>query len=133
MINISGDVARRLLELSDAIGVSPSDYVNMLLSSSQRPRRIDLMPLRFKARVAEVVAEAASRPSVGPWLFGVVVRIVLWFFILLGMWLVGWVSRLTLSSLIISCILMRLLNSLIRWLGSGALGFSSRVMIGLGL
>ena len=68
MISISGDAARRLLELSESLGISPSDYVNMLLSSSQRPRRIDLMPLRFKVKVAEVVAEAAletfSRPLV---------------------------------------------------------------------
>ncbi|WP_202905263.1 phosphoadenosine phosphosulfate reductase family protein [Vulcanisaeta thermophila] len=65
---LSGDVAKRLIELSEALGVTPSEYVKMLLDRASLGRRVDLMPLRFKVKVAEIVAEAAlevfSKPLV---------------------------------------------------------------------
>jgi phosphoadenosine phosphosulfate reductase len=56
---LSGSIANRVLELADSLGLSPEDYVNALLERAVPRRRIDLMPLGFKARVAEAVVEAA--------------------------------------------------------------------------
>jgi phosphoadenosine phosphosulfate reductase len=56
---LSGSIANRVLELADSLGLSPEDYVNTLLERAVPRRRVDLMPLGFKVKVAEVVVEAA--------------------------------------------------------------------------
>jgi len=56
---LSGSVAGRVLELADSLGLSPEDYVNALLERAVPRRRVDLMPLGFKVKVAEAVVEAA--------------------------------------------------------------------------
>jgi 3''-phosphoadenosine 5''-phosphosulfate sulfotransferase (PAPS reductase)/FAD synthetase and related enzymes len=56
---LSGSIANRVLELADSLGLSPEDYVNTLLERAVPRRRIDLMPLGFKVKVAEAVVEAA--------------------------------------------------------------------------
>jgi len=45
--------------LADSLGLSPEDYVNALLERAAPRRRIDLMPLGFKVKVAETIAEVA--------------------------------------------------------------------------
>ena len=85
--------------MADSLGLSPEDYVNALLERAMPRRRVDLMPLGFKVKVAEAVVEAAletfRRPLV-VWSGGV--KIVQWFFTWLGAWLIGLVRALTWSS-----------------------------------
>jgi phosphoadenosine phosphosulfate reductase len=57
-LRLSGSVAERVLELADSLGLSPEDYVNDLLERAVPRRRVDLMPLGFKVKVAEAVVEA---------------------------------------------------------------------------
>ncbi len=45
------------MELADSLGLSPEDYVNALLERAVPRRRVDLMPLGFKVKVAEAVVE----------------------------------------------------------------------------
>ena len=56
---LSGSIANRVLELADSFGLSPEDYVNTLLERAMPRRRVDLMPLSFKVKVAETVVETA--------------------------------------------------------------------------
>jgi len=56
---LSGPIANRVLELADSLGLSPEDYVNTLLERAVPRRRVDLIPLGFKVKVAETIVEAA--------------------------------------------------------------------------
>ncbi|MFP3044545.1 MAG: phosphoadenosine phosphosulfate reductase family protein [Thermocladium sp.] len=59
MLSISGQLARRILEESEARGLDPQQYLTILLSKTTPQRRLDLLPLKYKATIAEAVAEAA--------------------------------------------------------------------------
>ncbi|GGP19251.1 nodulation protein [Thermocladium modestius] len=59
MLSISGELARRIIEEADARGLDPQQYLSILLSKASPQRRLDLLPLKYKAEIAVAVARAA--------------------------------------------------------------------------
>ena len=59
MLLISGQLAQRILEESEAMGLDPQQYLAILLNKGTPQRRLDLLPLKYKIAIAEVVTEAA--------------------------------------------------------------------------
>lgn len=59
MLSISGELARRIIEEADARGLDPQQYLSILLSKAGPQRRLDLLPLKYKAEIAVTVAGAA--------------------------------------------------------------------------
>ncbi len=59
MMGLDDAIARRLVEAAESRGLTPSQYLSYLLDSRGPGRRIDLLPLRYKAEVASSVVRAA--------------------------------------------------------------------------
>jgi len=59
LITLDGSLARRIVEAADARGMDPGQYVSYIMERSNPLRRVDLLPLGYKAEVAAAVSRGA--------------------------------------------------------------------------
>ncbi|MDP7981920.1 MAG: phosphoadenosine phosphosulfate reductase family protein [Conexivisphaera sp.] len=58
-MNLDGSLARRVAEAAEARGMDPAQYISFLMDKSTPQRRLDLLPMRYKAEIAMAVSRAA--------------------------------------------------------------------------